>query len=334
MSALGLDRAGGLFRRPSKADLSSSSAPYASLRTAGPRPTTTPDLPWSVILRTHVADYVALIVLLIIVVMTENAPPSGRPLAPVAAGDSWWRYSFPLKLGAAQRVPAPAVLIIATGVPYFVLLAHTLLARPPRAEAHAAFLALAAALLTTGAATNAIKLGVGRPRPNFVERCWPGGGAPVFDATGVPVCSPGAVRPSEGRKSFPSGHSSWCASGLGYLSWWAAGKLRVWSPDVAGHPWRLVVAATPISLAVWVGITRLADAWHHVEDVACGLALGAALSYLCFRQSFHCFTSRRAGEAHATSLAVVSGGNGGNGNGGGSGSGAGLAGPSSVADAV
>ena len=176
MSALGLDRAGGLFRRPSKADLSSSSAPYASLRTAGPRPTTTPDLPWSVILRTHVADYVALIVLLIIVVMTENAPPSGRPLAPVAAGDSWWRYSFPLKLGAAQRVPAPAVLIIATGVPSFVLLAHTLLARPPRAEAHAAFLALAAALLTTGAATNAIKLGVGRPRPNFVERCWPGGG--------------------------------------------------------------------------------------------------------------------------------------------------------------
>jgi len=45
---------------------------------------------------------------------------------------------------------------------------------------------------------------VGRPRPNFAARCWPDG-PPQYDVTGVPLCSPDAVNPSDGRKSFPSG---------------------------------------------------------------------------------------------------------------------------------
>ena len=236
-----------------------------------------------------------------------------------------------MKVGAAQRVPAPAVLVLGVGVPLFVLLAHALLARPPRAEAHAAFLALAAAVLTTGTATNLLKLGVGRPRPNFVARCWPGGATPVFDDGGVPVCAPGAVGPWEGRKSFPSGHSSWCSSGLGFISFWAAGKLRVWTRDAAGHPARLILASLPLSLAVFVGVTRLQDNWHHVEDVAVGLALGTGLAYAAFRQSYHCFTSHRAGEPYVAALAAAAAvGGSGVVNGGASGSGAGPSGSDAV----
>ena len=50
-----------------------------------------------------------------------------------------------------------------------------------------------------------VSLQVGRPRPNFVALCWPDG-AVVWDKdTGLAVCSPNAMNPAEGRKSFPSG---------------------------------------------------------------------------------------------------------------------------------
>lgn len=201
-------------------------------------------------------------------------------------------------------MPGKTVLLVSAGVPSLVLGAFTLLAAPSRLEAHATFLALAASLLITGAVTNTIKLGVGRPRPNFVARCWPDGAPVAFDADGVPACAPGAVGPLEGRKSFPSGHSSWSASGLGFLSFWAAGKLRVWSAAAAGHPWRLVVSSLPAALAVAIAISRIQDYWHHATDVMAGLAIGTTIAYATYRQSFHCFTSARAGEAHAAAMAA------------------------------
>ena len=45
---------------------------------------------------------------------------------------------------------------------------------------------------------------VGRPRPNFVARCWPDGNKKFLDS-GLPDCAANAVDPNEGRKSFPSG---------------------------------------------------------------------------------------------------------------------------------
>lgn len=47
---------------------------------------------------------------------------------------------------------------------------------------------------------------VGRPRPNFMARCFPEAVAePVFHM-GMPECQAGNIRANtEGRKSFPSG---------------------------------------------------------------------------------------------------------------------------------
>ena len=52
-----------------------------------------------------------------------------------------------------------------------------------------------------------------------------------------------------------TGHTSWSTSGLGYVSLWLAGKLRIF--DGGGHPWKLPVALTPLACAAWIGITRL-----------------------------------------------------------------------------
>ena len=60
------------------------------------------------------------------------------------------------------------------------------------------------------------------------------------------------TRPS---RCCTTGHTSWSTSGLGFLTLWLMGKLHVF--DGTGHPARLVAACAPISLAVWIGITRL-----------------------------------------------------------------------------
>ena len=56
-----------------------------------------------------------------------------------------------------------------------------------------------------------------------------------------------------------AGHTSWTTSGMAYLSFWAAGKLRCFNGR--GHPWRLVVSGGPTGLAAWVGFTRLQASW-------------------------------------------------------------------------
>jgi len=250
----------------------------------------------------HLADYAALAALAAIAILTEHAAPFIRPIYAGPDGkadEELWRYSYPLVARSSQRVPAWAVPTISFSIPLALLVLHRVLFGCSRLEFHASLLSLLSAIFAVGAATNTLKISVARPRPNFVARCWPHGGAPVFDAAGIAVCAPDAISPLEGRKSFPSGHTSWSAAGLGWASFWLAGRLRVWDRDAAGHPWRLCVAAAPIVLVVFIGVSRLQDSWHHPTDVMAGGALGLGLAYLFFRQTFHCFSGARAGEAYA-----------------------------------
>ncbi|KAG0570222.1 hypothetical protein KC19_6G145200 [Ceratodon purpureus] len=72
--------------------------------------------------------------------------------------------------------------------------------------------------------TDAIKDGIGRPRPHFYARCF---GSPLanatYDATGNVVCILPPSLMKEAYRSFPSGHTSWSFAGLGYLAMYLAG---------------------------------------------------------------------------------------------------------------
>ena len=102
-----------------------------------------------------------------------------------------------------------------------------------------ALLVITILLPLNGVVTDIIKLTVGRPRPDFFFRCWPERGFPedvnVFtiqkDGTQDLKCTGDLAVLIEGRKSFPSGHSSFSFSTFGFVLFYLCGKLNIFSPS-------------------------------------------------------------------------------------------------------
>jgi hypothetical protein len=61
-------------------------------------------------------------------------------------------------------------------------------------------------------------------------------------------------------------------AGLGFLSWYLAGKIRAF--DRGGHVAKLCIVILPLLLAAMVGVSRVDDYWHHWQDVFAGGILG------------------------------------------------------------
>lgn len=61
-------------------------------------------------------------------------------------------------------------------------------------------------------------------------------------------------------------------AGLGFLSWYLSGKIRVF--DRQGHIAKLCIVFAPLLCASLVAISRVDDYWHHWQDVFAGGLLG------------------------------------------------------------
>lgn len=61
-------------------------------------------------------------------------------------------------------------------------------------------------------------------------------------------------------------------AGLGFLSWYLAGKIKVF--DRKGHVAKLCIVLSPLLLAALVAVSRVDDYWHHWQDVCTGGLLG------------------------------------------------------------
>lgn len=155
-------------------------------------------------------------------------------------------------------------------------------------DAHNATLGLFLSLAITGSVTQFVKITVGRPRPDFIDRCQPIPGSvdPTYGLSVARlVCTQadkGMIR--DGFRSFFSGHSSLSFAGLGHLSYYLAGKLHLF--DTRGHAGKAWLALSPFAAAALVAISRTMDYRHHWQDVLVGSIVGTVFSFFCYRQYY------------------------------------------------
>ncbi|KAK7305458.1 hypothetical protein VNO77_43364 [Canavalia gladiata] len=200
---------------------------------------------------------------------------------------------FPYK---EDTIPMWGVPILSIFFPVLIFFAFYFV-RKDVYDLHHAILGIMFSSLITGVITDSIKDAVGRPRPNFFQRCFPDK-VPVFDKdTGDVLCTGIKAVIKEGYKSFPSGHTSWSFAGLSFLSWYISGKIRVF--DRRGHIAKLCLVLLPLLVAALVGITRVDDYWHHWTDVFTGGLIGITVASTCYLLLFPLPTHPHGWAPHA-----------------------------------
>ena len=225
--------------------------------------------------RNHIHDWLILLLLILIEIILNIIHPFHR----FVGKDMMEDLKYPMK---QNTVPVWAVPLYAVLLPIIVFISFYM-RRKNVYDLHHSVLGLLFAVLITGVLTDSIKDGVGRPRPDFFWRCFPDG-IDVYDRFGGVVCHGKASDIKEGHKSFPSGHTSWSFAGLGFLSLYLSGKIKVFYRK--GHVAKLCIVFLPLLAACMVGISRVDDYWHHWQDVFAGGLLGLVVATFCYSQFF------------------------------------------------
>ncbi|KAI0629382.1 lipid phosphate phosphatase 1 [Trametes polyzona] len=170
--------------------------------------------------------------------------------------------------------------LVAFGTPAIVMVTVGVLRRAPNDVHHSVLgLYLTGALNTL--ITEFLKNRVGRLRPDFLSRC-------KWDKE-LKACTGNLDKVIDGRRSFPSGHSSTAFAGMVFFSLWIAGATGAWrltetvpSGFHRSKIARLSLSLAPLFYATWVAISRVEDYRHHKEDVIVGSLIGTACATICY----------------------------------------------------
>lgn len=184
-----------------------------------------------------------------------------------------------------QRVSSWENILYAGVGPLAVIVVWAVAFRLGLHKIHVTILGLLVSLFLTAFLTDIIKNAVGRPRPDLIARCKPKPGTPEHKLVTLSVCTERDHHTlHDGWRSFPSGHSSWAFSGLGYLALFLAGQLRLFRPhaDLA----KVLVVLAPLVAASLIAMSRLADYRHDVFDVTVGSLLGMSVAYFSYRRYY------------------------------------------------
>ncbi|XP_077968255.1 phospholipid phosphatase 5-like [Styela clava] len=219
-----------------------------------------------------------------VLVITFLASERFHPFERIIQPEEWWLYKNPIAEHEVCNTMTLFLLSIFTPIVTIFLVNYC---SKKRRHLTPAIIAVTLALCINGNLTNIIKLMVGRPRPDFFFRCFPNGKVPNGQPSTYDLkCTGDEGFIAGGRKSFPSGHSSFAFTGLGFSSIYLAGHFRCFSVKGRGSSWRLILSLVPITFAAMIAISRTSDYRHHWQDVVVGSILGLLVSYVCYRQHY------------------------------------------------
>jgi len=252
------------------------------------------------------------LVLLLVFLVTEWSTPFFR----IIQDEEWWLYKFPTKTMAADLLPTSRLFTLVVLCPLAVVSGRYLKNINKQKYGETAKLDLMAGILSAsltmgmnGIATNLIKNRYGRPRPDFFFRCFPDGNPPPGQPNPYNLeCTGNYDDIIEGRKSFPSGHSSFLFSFCVWISLYLAGKLRVANSISEGgrlpRSENLIICLTLPLLAVLNAIGRTCDYKHHWQDVTCGSLLGTLMAWIGYRRFFPAISDRRSAVSYMEQKAL------------------------------
>jgi diacylglycerol diphosphate phosphatase/phosphatidate phosphatase len=186
-----------------------------------------------------------------------------------------------------ERIPTFALVMIAFVSPLCIMPMINLISIRSWWDLHNSTLGLILSLSLTGSLTQVVKITVGRPRPDLIDRCQmdPGLVDPPYGLSNFTICNQlDEAILNDGFRSFFSGHSSLSFAGLGFLALYMAGKLHVF--DKGGHALKAWLPLGPFMAASLVAISRTMDYRHHWQDVLCGSIVGTVFAYFSYRQYY------------------------------------------------
>ncbi|KAK3940461.1 phosphatidic acid phosphatase type 2/haloperoxidase [Diplogelasinospora grovesii] len=220
------------------------------------------------------------------------------------------RISFPH--AEVERVPLSLDFVYALFIPLIFIIVYNTTRGASTHKHHVAILGLAIAMILASFLTDVVKNAVGRPRPDLLARCKPKPGTPHDILVGIDVCTEASHHTlHDGWRSFPSGHSSFSFAGLGYLSLFLAGQMRIFAHGahqgigehteklVRGDLVRALLCLAPLLGATMIAISRCQDYRHDVYDVCIGGLLGWTVTYWSYRRYWPRLGSSRCDEPYA-----------------------------------
>ncbi|TFK72189.1 acid phosphatase/Vanadium-dependent haloperoxidase [Pluteus cervinus] len=206
-----------------------------------------------------------------------------------SVSDTSLRHTFAVH----ERVPDVALYMICFVSPLLIQPVINFCTVRSWWDFHNGTLGLILGLSLTGAVTQIVKITVGRPRPDLIDRCQPPIGTvdPEFGLSNWTICTRLDLL-NDGFRSFPSGHSSLSFAGLGFLSYYLAGKLHLF--DRRGQAHKAWLSLGPFAAAALVAVSRTMDYRHHWQDVLTGSILGTVTSYFAYRQYYPSLADERS----------------------------------------
>ncbi|XP_044257904.1 phospholipid phosphatase 5 [Tribolium madens] len=226
------------------------------------------DLKWSLFIEISIR-----VVLWCIFLWIEHTEPFIRE---ISEGEVW-KYKYPV---TPSYVTPTALWMTITFIPLIFFTTEYFLTKKSD-ETALAGLAVTLAYCLNGFITTYLKIIVGRPRPDFYYRCFP-------DGKGTDYRNCNGIRKSymDGRKSFPSGHSSFSFTCMVFMSLYITRKFNLYQGNIKGQSWQLCICIVPLIIAATIAVSRTCDYHHHYEDIIAGGLIGTVVSYLCFKLYF------------------------------------------------